>query len=236
MDLLFALAVFPAAVLLWYVWKMDPIEKEPPGLLMKLLLFGMLSTIPAILLEMLGTSLFGSPGSSGYGYGIDAIAVLALQNFVVVALVEEGCKFVFLKGPTWRSLEFDYVFDGIVYAVFVGLGFAITENINYVFNYGFATGVVRAFTAIPGHCVFAVFMGYFYGRAKYCQVWGHHGREGADLFLALAVPILCHGIYDTLAGIEGDLALVAFLAFLVAIVAIAMRLVKRASAKAVRIR
>jgi hypothetical protein len=45
---------------------------------------------------------------------------------------------------------FSQKFDGIVYAVFVSMGFAAIENIMYVFDYGYQTGLVRAFTAVPG--------------------------------------------------------------------------------------
>lgn len=230
MDVLFMLAVLPAAVLLWYVWKADPVEKEPPGLLLRLLLCGVLSTIPAILLEI-GFSMAFPEGETATTLG-----AVAFQNFIGVALIEEGCKYYFLKGRTWNDSNFDYVFDGIVYAVFVGLGFAIAENINYVFSYGFETGVVRAFTAIPGHCVFAVFMGYFYGKAKHAQAAGHGVRKAWFGLCAIAVPIFCHGTYDTLATIGTDDAELAFFAFLLLVVFIGYRLVKRTSAKAQRIR
>ena len=53
-----------------------------------------------------------------------------------VGLIEEGCKFFFLYKKTWKNVNFNYTFDGIVYAVTVSLGFAAIENIIYVFNYG----------------------------------------------------------------------------------------------------
>jgi len=190
MDTLLALAVLPAAALLYYVWKKDPVEKEPTRLLVVLLLCGVASTIPAIVLEHAGTYLF-LDGWQGTTTGF-----LLTENFLVVALVEELCKYFFLRWKTWNDPAFDYVFDAIVYAVFVSLGFAIAENISYVLEYGFGTAVMRAFTAIPGHCVFAVFMGYFYGEAKYAAV---QGRTGSSLLLrvaALAAPVVCHGAYD----------------------------------------
>jgi RsiW-degrading membrane proteinase PrsW (M82 family) len=110
---------------------------------------------------------------------------------------------VFLRLASWYDRNFDYVFDGIVYAVFCGLGFAVAENISYVFTFGPGAAVVRAFTAIPGHCVFAVFMGSFYGRTKLAQVQQRHIPRLWNGLLSLAVPIFCHGVYDTLAGIEG---------------------------------
>lgn len=84
-----------------------------------------------------------------------------LLYFVVVALSEEGFKYLLLKKRTWYSSEFNCQFDGVVYAVFVALGFALWENISYVLMYGLGTAAVRAVTAVPGHACFGVFMGRF---------------------------------------------------------------------------
>ena len=81
--------------------------------------------------------------------------------FVIVAIAEESSKYFFLKKRTWNNPEFNCQYDGVVYAVFVSLGFALWENINYVLSYGFSTAIVRAITAIPGHACFGVFMGVF---------------------------------------------------------------------------
>ena len=49
------------------------------------------------------------------------------------------------------------------------MGFATLENVLYVYNYGFSTGVLRAFTAVPAHATFAILMGYFMGKAKFSK-------------------------------------------------------------------
>ena len=220
MDLLFMIAVLPGAALLFYIYKMDPIEKEPTKLLVMLAVFGVLSTIPAVILELCaGYLLSGLPQTSLLYY--------LLQYFLGVALVEELCKFVFLYARTWRDSAFDYLFDGIVYAVFVSLGFAIAENISYVFEYGFATGIVRAVTAVPGHAIFA--------QAKKAEVEGNSGKKASNLLLALVVPVLLHGAYDFLVSVNWDIAFLLFLVLLVAMAIAAFRLVKREATAATRI-
>lgn len=227
MDILTFAAVIPAVVLLVYVYRLDPVEKEPMGLLLSLLFLGMLSTIPASLLE-----------SAGDGAVSDLATVIssrtpvpptAVETFLLIGLVEETCKFVFLYWRTWRNANFNYVFDGIVYAVFVGLGFAIAENITYVWMFGLDTAFVRAFTAIPGHCVFAVFMGYAYGLARRARTRGHGFLSFLLLIGAIVVPVLCHGLYDYLA-MTGNVG--AFWMFLIAFVAVGMLAAKHASRKA----
>jgi len=53
---------------------------------------------------------------------------------------------------------------------------------------------MRAFTAVPGHALDGVFMGYFMNKAKFDP---HHRQR--SLILALAIPVLLHGIWDFLA-------------------------------------
>ena len=51
------LAILPVILLLIYIYKMDSYEKEPIGLLVKLVIFGVISALPAILLEQVGTTI-----------------------------------------------------------------------------------------------------------------------------------------------------------------------------------
>ena len=98
--------------------------------------------------------------------------------------------------------------DGIVYAVCIGLAFAAAENIRYVLaamdlipmyttEYVYATGVVRALTAVPGHFGFAVIMGYFYSFYLFSKY-----RKTMYLALAFIVPVLFHGLYDFFAFMQ----------------------------------
>ena len=231
MDILLVMAVVPAALLLYYVYRIDPVEKEPGRLLARLLGWGAAACIPAIVLETVGMEVCMG------GREAHSISELLFENFIIIALSEEVCKFFFLRWKTWKNPAFDYVYDGIVYAVFVSLGFAILENIGYVYEFGFATAVVRAFTAIPGHAIFGVFMGCFYGLAKRAEQAGNSGEKWAMLACAIIIPVFCHGFYDFCAsvGVLGDSAFVLdlmFWVFLLVIMVVAMYLVKHMAKKA----
>ena len=148
-----AAALLPAIYLMRYIYRKDTVEKEPPMLLMSLLIYGVIAALISIILENIGTKVLNSlMDQSTVGYTL----VLA---FAVVAVVEEGAKFAMLKRRTWNDMNFNYRFDGIVYAVFVSLGFAAFENIGYVLGYGLSVAPARALLAIPGHMCFGVFMG-----------------------------------------------------------------------------
>lgn len=222
-------AIIPAIVLLGYIYHLDPIEKEPIPLLLLLVFSGMLSTIPAMIIEMLGESSFG--GMSLKLSSNVTLNATAVETFLIIAITEEGCKFLFLHHQTWHNPNFDYEFDGIVYAACVGLGFAIAENIGYVWQFGLGTAFVRAFTAIPGHCVFAIFMGYFYGIAKRYATEGHALGTAFLTALAIGVPVFLHGLYDYLATTGDD----TFFIYLIVFVICGMLVAKHASRNARRI-
>ena len=206
--ILIAAAVIPAVLLLIYVYKADRLEKEPASLLGVLLLQGIISTALAAYAERIGAKVLNAVLSDG------SLLYQVLFNFLVVGLAEEGFKFLLLKRRTWNSPSFNCQFDGVVYAVFVSLGFALWENIDYVVMYGFGTAILRAVTAIPGHACFGVFMGAWYGLAKSHERHGHAQYAKICLRLSLLCPVLLHGIYDLIASSDRDGALTVFIAFI----------------------
>lgn len=184
-------AVVPAVVLMRYVYRQDRVEREPPRLLGGLALRGVYAALAAIVLETLGQSVLNALVSR------DNPRHVVLTAFLVVAVVEEGTKFFFLYRRTWRDPNFNYRFDAIVYAVFVSLGFAAFENVKYVFSYGLSVALPRAILAIPGHMGFAVFMGWFYGRAKLRSDLGDGLGARVNLALGYLAAVFLHGMYDT---------------------------------------
>ena len=202
-------AVVPAVILLRYVYRHDTVEPEPPMLLASLLLMGVLAALASGVLEKIAQSmldLFVEPETPVY---------TILLAFLVVALVEEGLKFWLLKRRTWEHPAFNYRFDGIVYAVFVSLGFAAFENLLYVFSYGLSVALPRALLAIPGHMSFAVGMGIFYGRAKGCWERGNEPAATCNLVIGYVLAVFLHGVYDSCAMIGTGKATVLFVGFVV---------------------
>ncbi|MGM9952316.1 MAG: PrsW family intramembrane metalloprotease [Intestinibaculum porci] len=192
-----AAAVVPAIILLKYIYELDEVEHEPKSLLGRLLIGGMACIIPAIALEWLANMIIG-PGNSRFHYFIEA--------FFGVALIEEGCKFFALKKISFDAPSFDYRFDGIVYAVFVSLGFAILENVKYVYLGGISTAFVRALTSIPGHMSFAIPMGIFFANAKRKQL--AHRPYTLDFAIGLVLSIIFHGIYDYVLMVNDNMSFI----------------------------
>lgn len=218
------IAVLPAIILMYIVYQQDKIEQEPPRLLLKLFMMGVASTLFASILEIIGQMLLMVVFADPY-----SVAARLVLYFVIVAGAEEGGKFLFLYTMTWRHPAFNYRFDGVVYSVFVTLGFAALENIKYMFDFGSSVLLPRAFLAIPLHCIAGVFMGHHYGKAKYEERRGNQGAKSLQLFLSLAVPILIHGFYDFAATGESVLISIVFFLFVIVVDIIAILSVKRYS-------
>ncbi len=208
-------AVVPALLLLIQVYRADRLEKEPAALLLSLVFWGVIATELAALAEQGGILLLeklikpqhSALWSFGWGVRNPARAQVSalhdvLLNFGVVAISEEGIKYLFLRLRTWKSPEFNCSFDGVVYAVFLSLGFALWENIRYALANGMITALARAVTAVPGHGCFGVFMGIWYGLAKKASLQGKKGKSLGFRILAVLIPVLLHGTYDYVATSE----------------------------------
>ncbi|MBQ6588333.1 MAG: PrsW family intramembrane metalloprotease [Butyrivibrio sp.] len=210
--LMMYLAILPAAVLLYYIYKADKIEKEPADLLVKIFLFGVLSTLSAYILEVVGG------GILGLFFYEESVLYMALENFLVVALAEEAGKYVVVKKLTWKHPAFNYTFDAVVYAVFASLGFALLENILYIADGTFFTAIMRALLAVPGHAIDAVFMGCYFGAAKKCEVLGDNNGRDRNLKLALIIPVMVHGFYDFVLSVADIYPFAMFVFFLFEVV------------------
>ena len=225
MEILLAAALLPPLVLLFVLYKEDKIEKEPPALILKVFLFGVLSTIPAIIIETIGDAILKSyfGWTPLWFYNI-------LMFFLVVAWTEEGVKHFAGKIATWKNPEFNYTFDAILYMAVAALGFAAAENIEYVVGFGgLPVAIMRAVTAIPGHCIFGIYMGFYYGMAKFWAVRGDMARKRKAMFMSMLVPILLHGFYDYCASAESDIMILLFFAFIIVLDVFAIKTVRKMS-------
>lgn len=223
MSILAFLAVLPAAVLLIVIYKLDNIEKEPVSLMAKVFGFGALSVISAVLMEMAGSailSLFFRTENALYD---------VIMYFCVVGFSEEIGKFVALKLGTWKNREFNFSFDGIVYGACATLGFATVENIMYCFQYGLSVAITRAIMSVPGHCIFGVFMGIYYGMAKRCELSGDEEGKKKNFYKSLLIPILLHGTYDFCLSYQYDGIMLVFIVFEIAMVTAAIKRVIKMS-------
>jgi RsiW-degrading membrane proteinase PrsW (M82 family) len=182
--LLVALAVAPGIAVCLFIYSL---QKYGPGSMRYLVLsfvLGMIATLPALAVQLLSDDVRNEPSRH-------SILSYVWYAFVVVAFSEEGSKYLVLRYYAYPKPTFREPFDGILYAVMIGMGFATVENIEYVYQFGLETGVSRFFLAIPAHASFAVLMGYPLGRAKF-----ERHRAVWLMWRGLLVAVLFHGSFD----------------------------------------
>jgi len=181
---LILLSIAPALLIILYIYYSDKYDKEPRHLLVICFLLGAIGSILISSASHLLISRF---------YPELELKIWWIQfckAFFVVALVEEFSKYIFVRYFAQRHKEFDEPYDGIMYAVMVSMGFAVTENLAYVFEGGLETAIYRAFTAVPAHATFGIIMGYYMGKAKFSRKRVKYNLMG------LALATLFHGVYD----------------------------------------
>lgn len=181
---LISLAVFPISICLVYIYIRDKYEKEPIKILIFGTTLGAIASYPILKVENFILMLMPIGGQT-----FDAF----YNSFIVASLTEEFFKFLILILVYWANKNYNEKFDGIVYGVFVSLGFALVENILYVLNPiigGTETGIYRAIFSVPAHAFFGVSMGYYLSISKF------ENKKKVYLIKAFLIPFAIHGIYD----------------------------------------
>jgi len=174
-------AVLPCFFYIWLLDRFDRFKREPRILIFKLFTAGLVTTLIAMLLEMISI-----PLTELLPEGI----TIPAQAFLGIAAVEEGVKMAAMVMIVRNRREFDEILDGAVYAVAVAMGFALLENIMYVFGSEAAASVamIRGFTAVPLHALAAGFMGLALARDKI--------ESKGGLTSAFLIAFVIHGAYD----------------------------------------
>lgn len=223
--LLLFISILPVYLVGRYVYRKDDV-REPKGLVTKLFFSGLgafgLTIVVTIILAFVFPSLLSETMDTD-------LVSLFFHVFFGVALVEEFSKWIFLYKISYNNEEFDQVYDMIVYAVFVALGFACIENIFYVFEHGFGTGVIRGLLAVPGHACDGVFMGYYLSMAKVADIKGDLVSKKNNILFSILVPVLLHGFYDFCLFSQRFLFLGLFFIFIICLYVVVIDKVKKVS-------
>jgi RsiW-degrading membrane proteinase PrsW (M82 family) len=195
--------VIPALIAMWIVDRIDAKRPEPPRTRRLVVFAGMLSVIPALVLEMVLSRTIGEQIEPQLTYQGSSF-----QAFIVAAAVEEACKILVVYWVVWQKPEFDERMDGIVYASRAGLGFALVENVMYLLGQQSLQGqlivwVERALLAVPGHAMWTGMIGAMAARRRF-------DRKGLGLIGGYLLAVAFHGTYDLSVFVQQPLHLEGF--------------------------
>lgn len=200
------LAILPISFFAGWIYLKDRYEKEPPLKLIKYFLLGILVSIFAIILELYFSKLNIFSGISGSIY----------TAFFVAAFTEEALKSIILIPILLRDNDFNEKLDGIIYSIFLSLGFATVENIIYLMrerlDLSLELGITRGLISIPSHVMFAITMGYYISKYKFAK---EDSEKNKYLIYAIIIPILLHGVFDFILMIGYRWAIIVFIVYII---------------------
>ena len=202
---LLILAIAPVITIVLWIYLKDKYDKEPIHILTKFFTFGVLISVLAIYIEewFIKINIFSESMDIFY------------MSFIVAGLVEEGLKSLILIPNLLKEENFNEKLDGIIYSVFLSLGFASVENIIYILyedpTSAFEVGVIRSIISVPAHMMFGVIMGYYISKYKFTDC----KSKKRNLILAIILPILLHGVFDFILMIQYRWSIIVFIAYIV---------------------
>ena len=182
---LLLITILPSILIIIFFVNSDRF-REPTSEILKVFFYGILITIPAYFLNSFFASILYQT----------KLHHSLIGSFFTAAPIEEGLKLAVMYYLVFKMKDFNEPLDGIVYGVSASLGFATLENFYYVYvlsdtfnTSAMSLAALRAFSAIPAHAVFGIFMGYFF--MKYAFI-----KKGDNLIFAFLVPFALHGCYN----------------------------------------
>ena len=203
LDLLI-ISISPSIAFLIWIYLKDKYEKEPIRYLINLFILGTLISIPAIVIEDILMKVYISNGYLNIAY----------SAFIVAAFTEEILKAIILTIYCLKSKYYTEKLDGIVYSIFITLGFATIENYIYIFYESylniFEVGLTRAIISIPAHIMFAITMGYYLSMYKFNKEKSRYKYILKMIF----IPIFLHGIFDFILMIKTSSTTIVFIIYL----------------------
>ena len=157
------LSLVPAAIWLFFFYRLDRLEPEPKRLVLGIFIMGTLAA--AALRDPLINGLFDVRAwqyNTWWGHLFGGILIVGfIEQFLIYATV----RYVIFEHP-----EFDERVDGVIYAVAAGLGLATVLNFQYVVRSNgvdLDIGSVRMVINALGYASFAGVMGYFIGQTRF---------------------------------------------------------------------
>lgn len=189
-------------VLFWavYHYHKDRHLPEPLGHLVLAFGLGILAAGVSKLMY-LGLAPLGLRYDAGALADSSALGLFA-YSLLAIGPIEEIAKLVPFLLIVLRFREFDEPLDGIIYASFIGLGYAAVENWQYLEYLTLTEAYARGFASPVVHIVFASIWGHWIARARLSGE-----RLLPAILLGLAIAAGLHGIYDFIVILQPRFAL-----------------------------
>ncbi|MDO8511817.1 MAG: PrsW family intramembrane metalloprotease [bacterium] len=208
------LSLLPVVIMLWFYYVRQKQPSVSGTSMFRFFSIGVIAVIISVLLEK-GVFLlwqFISPITAekffsdnvSMGNTIELFFAAGV-TFGIVAIIEEGTKYLLMRRLIWRTYDLDQIIDGVQLGIATGLGFAFLENTFYFLTlfkgFEFDTLVIvfflRFLISTVGHMSFGGIMGYQLAKARF-NVTEKKSFNGK----AIVYPWLMHGFFNFLLAIQ----------------------------------
>ncbi len=124
-----------------------------------------------------------------------------INAFIKAALIEKAGTLVLFM-LVMRFYPRFSILEGIVSGIAIGAGFSLVENIVYALNFGPQVIIVRLLFSAPLHLTTCGMVGYYCSSMRLSTSF--HIKV-LKLALACVIPTACHGFFDTILLLDGNL-------------------------------
>ena len=191
MSLLLPLYAVVLPLLFWvaYHYYHDRHRPEPVvNLVLAIALGGAASLLAGLGYRALGVAGLNADVSVLAGTDLFGLFIFSVLG---IGLVEELAKMLPFVLIVIRFKDFDEPLDGVIYASFLALGFAMVENVYYLEYLTRGEAIARGFAGPVVHMAFASIWGHPLGIARL-----RGGNVARVALVWLGVSALIHGVYD----------------------------------------
>jgi protease PrsW len=200
-----------------WLWVLRYYDKVEPESVRHLLQVGVIGGLGAVIVA----AALNEVARHQLGLGMDlfsAEATVSIGRLVIfclfVGVIEEVTKATATVMTTRRMGDLDEPVDAMIYAMSVGLGFAVFENVLYARQFGTDVMLARFLWPVPAHMAYSALWGYGLAKARFVYpdrpTWRVMAQPvivaaiihaAANFLLFLRVPLAAWGSLIVLAGL-----------------------------------
>ncbi len=202
------IGILPITWWLWVIIKENHIGKGSMNLLVEIFFFGVLTAVPASIIEMIITETGGGNQiivriQNLWLFGEVPFQFIGFLSAFLIATIEELSKLIGVL-IALRKRKIKNPNDGLIFGIIVGLAFAVTENGVY-FTSAVQLNKIAEFSSVvafrfilstSAHIIYSGLAGLFLVKAKFANGFQKIKFVG----LAILFPILIHATFNFLIG------------------------------------
>ena len=179
------ITIIPGLTLLVLFFLRDKI-KEPFSMVISTFAMAFIITMPLDLMILIVDPIILSLFDNQFYY--------SFTDFFRAGYLEEFLKFSVLYFYVAKNYHFDELIDGVVYGAAIGLGYAVAENLGYIYfnrDYEYSELALIRLKPMIVHTLFGIIMGILFAKSAFQLI-----KNNAGIYLSLFIPIFIHGLHN----------------------------------------